>query len=61
MADFGYDVSDYTGIHPMFGTLDQFDRLVAATRLGKEARAVAGAVPAGGGRVRGALPFPASA
>ena len=25
MADFGYDVSDYCGIHPMFGTLDDFD------------------------------------
>jgi alpha-glucosidase len=30
MVDFGYDVSDYTGIHPMFGTLQDFDRLVAA-------------------------------
>jgi alpha-glucosidase len=29
MADFGYDVSDYTNIHPMFGTLEDFDRLVA--------------------------------
>ncbi len=29
MADFGYDVSDYTGIEPIFGTLDDFDRLVA--------------------------------
>jgi alpha-glucosidase len=28
MADFGYDVADYTGIHPMFGTLADFDRLV---------------------------------
>lgn len=28
MADFGYDVSDYTDIHPMFGTLEDFDALV---------------------------------
>ncbi|MGI9437642.1 MAG: alpha-amylase family glycosyl hydrolase [Geminicoccaceae bacterium] len=30
MADFGYDVADYTGIHPLFGDLETFDRLVAA-------------------------------
>jgi alpha-glucosidase len=30
MADFGYDVSDYRDIHPLFGTLDDFDRLVEA-------------------------------
>jgi alpha-glucosidase len=30
MADFGYDVSNYTDIHPMFGTLSEFDTLVAA-------------------------------
>ncbi|UAK24763.1 alpha-amylase family glycosyl hydrolase [Sphingomonas nostoxanthinifaciens] len=30
MVDFGYDVADYTGIAPMFGTLDDFDRLLAA-------------------------------
>jgi alpha-glucosidase len=30
MADFGYDVADYCGIDPMFGTLEDFDRLLAA-------------------------------
>jgi alpha-glucosidase len=30
MADFGYDIADYCDIHPMFGTLDDFDALVAA-------------------------------
>ncbi len=29
MADFGYDISNYTGIHPMFGTMEDFDRLLA--------------------------------
>jgi alpha-glucosidase len=29
MADFGYDVSDYCGIDPVFGTLEEFDRLLA--------------------------------
>jgi alpha-glucosidase len=29
MADFGYDVSDYVDIHPMFGDLATFDRLLA--------------------------------
>ncbi|MBN1201893.1 MAG: DUF3459 domain-containing protein [Anaerolineae bacterium] len=29
MADFGYDVSDYCDIHPLFGDLETFDRLLA--------------------------------
>jgi alpha-glucosidase len=29
MHDFGYDVADYTGIHPMFGTMADFDTLLA--------------------------------
>jgi alpha-glucosidase len=28
MKDFGYDVSDYTDIHPLFGTLEDFDILL---------------------------------
>jgi glycosidase len=30
LADFGYDVSDYAGIDPTYGTLEDFDALVAA-------------------------------
>jgi glycosidase len=29
MADFGYDVADYTDVHPLFGDLAAFDELVA--------------------------------
>ncbi len=28
MADFGYDISDYTAIDPLFGTMEDMDRLV---------------------------------
>jgi alpha-glucosidase len=30
MADFGYDISDYTGIDPLFGSMQDFDALIAA-------------------------------
>lgn len=30
MRDFGYDVSDYRGVDPMFGTMADFDALLAA-------------------------------
>src|SRR5919198_1351033 len=29
MADFGYDVSDHTDVEPLFGRLEDFDRLAA--------------------------------
>jgi alpha-glucosidase len=28
MADFGYDIADYRNVDPLFGTLDDFDRLL---------------------------------
>jgi alpha-glucosidase len=30
MADFGYDIADYTGIDPLFGTMADFDALIEA-------------------------------
>ena len=33
MADFGYDVSDYCGINPMFGTMADFDHLLSEAHV----------------------------
>ncbi|GGE28642.1 alpha-amylase [Agaricicola taiwanensis] len=44
MADFGYDIADYCAIDPLFGTLDDFDALMAeAKRL--ELRVILDLVP----------------
>ena len=44
MADFGYDVSDFTGVHELFGTMDDFDALVAEAH-GRGMRVVIDWVP----------------
>src|SRR2546429_8127697 len=33
MADFGYDISDYIGIDPLFGTMADFDALIDAVHV----------------------------
>lgn len=32
MKDFGYDISDYRDVDPLFGTLDDFDEMLAAAK-----------------------------
>jgi alpha-glucosidase len=44
MHDFGYDVADYCDIHPLFGTLGDFDRLLAEAHA-RELRVILDLVP----------------
>lgn len=44
MVDFGYDVSDYVGIHPTFGVMADFDHLVAEAHR-RELRVILDLVP----------------
>ncbi len=44
MADFGYDVADYTDVDPLFGDLPTFDRLLAAAH-GRGLRVIIDLVP----------------
>jgi alpha-glucosidase len=44
MADFGYDVADYTGIDPLFGSLKDFDALIEAAH-GRDIKVILDLVP----------------
>jgi alpha-glucosidase len=44
MADFGYDVADYCGVDPLFGSLEDFDRLLSEAH-GKSLKVLLDLVP----------------
>ena len=58
MADFGYDIADYRDVDPLFGNLDDFDRLLAkAPRYFlPDVAAPAPAAPGGGSTLPPAWP-----
>ena len=45
MADFGYDISDYTGIDPLFGTHGGFRRAGALPRMQRGLKVILDLVP----------------
>ena len=45
MADFGYDISDYTGIDPLFGTMADFDAPARTPRMQAGLKVILDLVP----------------
>ena len=42
--DFGYDISSYVDVDPIFGTLEDFDTMSAAARVGRGQQIVYSAI-----------------
>jgi alpha-glucosidase len=52
MRDFGYDITDHCAVDPSFGTLEDFDALVAAAHAAGLRVVPCSAVPPGSGTKR---------